>query len=104
MNIFKPLCQPNNASIPGAIEKVYDALAELSDAMSQVSDSMAKVLSAVLSLPMAFVPSSNADIIDTSIAKDVKESYKNFKYCPPGKTNAAQKDQIVEATQKMKVV
>ena len=104
MNIFKPWCQSNNASIPGAIEKVYDALAELSDAMSQVSDAMGKVLSAVILLLMAFVPSSNATIIDTSMAKDVKESHQNLKYCPPGKTKASQMDQIVEATQKMKVI
>ena len=104
MNIFKPWCQSNNASIPDAIEKVYDAIAELSDAMSQVSSAMTKVLTAVLLLPTAFVSSNKDGIIDTSIAKDVNESYQNIKHYPSGKAKAPQKDLIEESKPRLKVL
>ena len=104
MNIFKPWCQSNSASIPGVIEKVNHAMAELSDALSQVSDAMAKVIAAVLLLPRAFLSSSNDGNIDTAMPNDGKVSNKIVKSQPPSKANTLKTDPIGEAKQNSKVI
>ena len=103
MNIFKPWCQSNSASISEVIEKAHHAMAELSDALSQVSDAMAKVMTAVLLFPRAFVSSSHDASIDTSIGNDRKVSNQNLKGCPPYKANILQKDLLGEAKENLKV-